>query len=559
MIKNYKLFWQDLLKNQLEINRIKKVSQKLLVNKKENANRFKFLQSMIPFNKELETLNFIYKNQVTWEPIEKRTFQKQFKLLEKKLDLQIKNPYFLNLFDKNTCVVGVDINSDDFNHFSFTSANTQKVFETDSVSVNFLRLNKIMPASIAKIHNQFLLEYKENQSNKMVNDMVGVWAFTIQQKLFYAKVVIKILMDNQKVSMNCLFKAVCYKKYIVSTQHGEIEGFGEYFNGITGISYDTPHTGTVLSIFLFMPSLIPYFLNFFYDDPKYSIPDFNLIWLNYTLIFQYKKQRKMIEEFSKLLQKSRDSKEMYCQAIYDFLSKIELNQVKRVFQVRVTHGEFHFKKNKIQTSIKEFCISEMYEVTSQLNQSIFNQFRSFLKKLDFSSGISRSLKDLRLLEDSKRHTWNGNAIIRHSLSKFEMDIELEQTKTGKVEQSEESITDLIDITFEKTVSLRKSRKNKVLRQTIIASNRISTFFKENDCLRKTFSSKEFLQINAHQSSLYELEKSRILKKLKYEKLMNLFEKSADGGELKVFWWKFYSAYYEKYKKMRDFVPSLNIG
>ena len=67
-----------------------------------------------------------------------------------------------------------------------------------------------------------------------------------------------------------------------------IDCFSEIFFKCTDIEYNFPFQNQSMSIFLFMPSLIVFYLKEFYEIPEFYIESFNYSNFKSTYLFVYK-------------------------------------------------------------------------------------------------------------------------------------------------------------------------------------------------------------------------------------------------------------------------------
>lgn len=519
---------------------------------------FKELNFLIPLSRELEILHYLYSNFVTWEPIDRRFFRKRFKALEQNIEIQCHKSYFLDPFDTNSCVVGVNLDSEDLNRIVLASNNTLKVFEASKIDAQFLKLNTIMPQMIGRIHDSILEEYKQNQVNRVLFEHLGIWAVTAKKKVFFAKTTVKMLMTNQMIKLMAYVKAVCYKRYMIVNRYGEVDCFGEYFHQITGINYDTTFTGTIISIFLFLPSLIPFFLAFLYDKPDFNINKFDPSWLKNSFFIVYKNQRDLLISFSKILAKAKSSKSEYCKAIYDFISAIEYTQIKQVFQVKIQLQEFHFQRQVNNFGFIEIAMSEIYEVTDQFQFINFTQITIFLEKLNFTPDLIFSLDtyDQRIQETKNEDLQKIK--VHRSLINFSSATTIEKTITKKHALSDDRHSEVIDtMSHEFAETQLKYLPSRGERSRM--GSRFSSAKKNEDSNDKNDQdSGNMKSAMTHNSDVFDSMRERACEVLKHQKLKDLLIPSPDRA-LATKWFDLRLKFLEKQSMKTQERRILNIG
>ena len=347
---------------------------------------------MSDLNKEFELIYFLYSNNVTFECIDRHHYKKKLKEIDQKRTLLFLSKTNLDLFHPKSCVVSINLSSDDLNKIASATNNTMEVFQTDSINLKFIKLNKSMPQTIGKIHNSLMEEYKNSQKKSILNKMVGIWALTPSKKAFFAHTTVKMLFSENKLSVVAYILAVCYQKCLILNNFGEIDCFGEIFNQITQLNYDVPFTGLSVSIFLFMPALIPYFLSFFYDLPTFYFQNFDYQSLAIVHLFVYENQTELINDLSKKLKKTTNNKLEYCKALFEVLSKIDFEKVKTVYQLSIKFSEFNIQKNKTKAILREIMIKDFKDVTNKFRRSHFLQKTIFISKLNITSQTIESIK-----------------------------------------------------------------------------------------------------------------------------------------------------------------------
>lgn len=390
-IHHYQLFWLTLSENTLDLKKIKLHSENVLKCRKANKIMFARLETLFPLNKEVHFLMFLYKNFVIWEPYDVRKYKKSLQVLDIKLNLEKRNSFFLNPFDFKSCIICVNINEDDMNKIVFTSNNTQKIFEADKMELTLLKLDKMMPQTIGKVHTKFMKNIDKTNQKSHLYVASLVWFISAKGKLFQAQISNKILMINQNLVVFAYIRANCYKKYLILNKFGEIDSFGEFFQFLTKLDYKIGQTSNKVSIFLFLPSLIPLFLQFFYEKEKFCLQNFSTKWLKTAYFFTYKNQAQLISTFDKTISNKFASKMDYCQAIYAILSKLTFKDVSKVYRVSIDFEKFHFSKNNQEASMFVFEISKIFDVTNEFSENNFKTVFAFLEKFNFNSELLYSL------------------------------------------------------------------------------------------------------------------------------------------------------------------------
>lgn len=456
MIQLYKLFWDTISEVEWNMEDVTKLCEKLLALRRSNKLKFVKLRLIFKFNKELEFLSFLYCNFITWEPLDRHTYRKRVEIMVRRCQTHDLGVYHLDLLDSASCVLGVNINSNDHNKIALCTNNTLKIFEVDRVNINSVRLDLVMPQMISKVHNSFIEEFKQNQTNTHMYDLVGAWALTAAKKAFFVKVVVKILIIDDKVFLIAYVKAICYKKYLILNDWGEIDCFGENFNVMTGIDYELCFSGCLLSIFMFMPALIPLFLGHFYDCADFSILNFDIKCLDTTYLFIFKNQNEKILELSKLLEKTMRNKRNYCKVLFDFMSAIEKKEILKVFQVKIEIQKYNFHKQHTKVNLIEMIFSEVFEVTEQFTEVNFAQNMIFVNKLNMTDDYLMSIKHYPRRFRVEKYESTGEMKSISTLIKYFPDGLKNQQKNPKRFESHKSIeeTEVIpNIKIEKSGSV----------------------------------------------------------------------------------------------------------
>lgn len=415
LVKLYKQFWMTVKETAVDLQMLQKESEAVFARRKANKKLFFEAKQLFSLSKELDYVEFLYKNFVIWEPIDLRDLKKKQQQLDSKITLERQGTHFLDPFDKDCCVVGVLMDQEESNKISMASNNTARIFETDLQGLNFFQLDKLMPSIIGRVHSSFLESFKQSQVMTHMYRMAYLWCLTAKKKLFLTKSSIKILLHNSGLSLFGHIRAICYKQYLIVNKDGEIDCFGEFFHGLTGIDYDFQAEDLVLSIFMFMPTIIPIFLSHFYDNPAFFLNKFRKQWLRTSFFFVFKKQRVLISELSKLLQHSRQSKFEYCQALYSFLSKLSFANIAKVYKVSMHHQEFSFQKGQHKAQLIEVAIHNIFDITSEFTNFHFQSAFCFIDKLHLSEDLLYSLSKWPARAIAKKYVNKHPEIIKTRL------------------------------------------------------------------------------------------------------------------------------------------------
>lgn len=461
MIKSYKQFWEALSEKFLDFDRVKHLTEALLILRRQNKELFKELVDIFPCNPELELLVYTYNNFVTWEPIDRRMFKKRVKQLSKRAELMRRNPHYLDPFDENCCVIGISLSGEDHNSIILASNNTTRVFEADKALLKVVKLNHLMPHVIEKRHDAILTNYKHSQKSPYINNLTYAWGVSGRRKLFLFDVIIKILNNSAESILVSYVRAICYKKYLIVNAYGEIDTFGEYFNRMTKLDFDIYSSCPAISIFMFMPGLLLHFLPFLYDNDQFAVQGFNYQWLDTLYLFVYKDQTKLVRELSKILESRKGSREEYCNALFEVLSKISFAQIKRVFQVKVSIKEFRLQRHKPEIRFSEIMISDLYEVTEIFTTDHFSQSFIFLEKLNFTKLLRSSLASYIQRAEERNYDCDRGLDIRNRLpfaNEYAQEVRREKTRQERPGQSAFEDQTLDEVEIERRRSRREHSK-----------------------------------------------------------------------------------------------------
>lgn len=336
-------------------------------------------------------LNYVYRNFVTWEPVDRRLFRKRVKLLTNRDEILKHDPYYLDPFDINSCVVGINLNSEDYNKIVIASNNVMSVFEADKTNINFITLHSILPRIVSKRHNQLVANFRQNQNSTFINHAIKLFALTAKGKLMSIKAVVKGSLINDEIKLITYIKVDCYKKFLLSNAWGEIDSFGELFCHMTGLEYNMPLVCQNITLFMFMPGLLPFFLPYLYDQENFHLRHFNYSWLEITHLFIFKNQIELVTEISKELEGKKGSREDYCEVLHKFLSKLEFSRLQKVFQVRINIQEYLFTKVPPELRYNLIEFGKLSEV-SDFSIENFEQSFAFVDKLHLTKEMKSSLK-----------------------------------------------------------------------------------------------------------------------------------------------------------------------
>lgn len=100
-------------------------------------------------------------------------------------------------------------------------------------------------------------------------------------------------------------------------------------------NYKGEELGTVqiCSIFLHIPQLLPYFLNYFYDLEYFTVNNFDYEEFQKALFYTYENIEELIQKLTHML-KNKNTKAEYCNTLYSFLKEIDKTHVKNTYLIK---------------------------------------------------------------------------------------------------------------------------------------------------------------------------------------------------------------------------------
>ena len=172
---------------------------------------------------------------------------------------------------------------------------------------------------------------------------------------------------------------------------------------MTNIDFDFQKDDLVISIFLFMPMLIPLFLPFFYGNPLFFIRFLSKGWLESSYFYVYKNNKVILSEFSKLMKEKKTSRENYASALFEYLSTLTYEQIDKVYKVELNFQPFKFMKSKYEVNIVEFKFLSVSEVKSGFSKEKYYESQCFLNKLNFDLQLKCSLNQYEVRRQKKKY------------------------------------------------------------------------------------------------------------------------------------------------------------
>ena len=130
---------------------------------------------------------------------------------------------------------------------------------------------QIIPQIVSSIHNKMIMEYFKSGKSTILNKEQILYGITSKKKLFSFFGFIKLFLDRTFFTNISYIKKRDEKSFLIVNQKGEIDCFGEKFFEMTNINYEIPFFHSHISIFLFLPQLIPFFISYFTNIKELQI------------------------------------------------------------------------------------------------------------------------------------------------------------------------------------------------------------------------------------------------------------------------------------------------
>lgn len=390
-INKSNIFWENLTAASLKLTEFKIVCNELYDLRKINKRLLKCLTELLPLSKELCLLDFYYRTYVSCDSTDLIELKSRLSILKNKEQIENSKSDFCNPFDSNACVIGVSFEEQYSDQITYATLNSSKVFNFKNKKFVGRNLDSLMPQIIGKIHNDAIQLFIETQTSCHLNKSAQLWGLTENKILFSLQGYVKIILSINEAIMMGHLKALSYKDLIVVEKNGEISNYGESLDEILGFQNNLNSDDLILSIFLFMPGLIPLFLPHFYSIPSFSIVDLTDEWYEKCVLYTYKSQRLLLSELSTQLKANRHSKEAYCKALYDFLSQLKFDQLDKVYMMKMNSSFYSFSKKTYELEFVELKIENLKRVKTGFTQSDFKNSLCFLSKLRFDHQLKYSI------------------------------------------------------------------------------------------------------------------------------------------------------------------------
>lgn len=523
---------------------MKKASNEIVSGKKLIKKYFKKIEYLIPSSKQLEILKNMYRVFVIFKQTNPKELKLKITQIEKKQEKETRNPYFLNINDRASCVIGIDIISDDYNKIVSKSDNTKMVFEMGSNNQDIYSLKNIMPNIIAQHHNKFIENFKTNQIFKVIHNYINYIALTSHHKAFLMKACIKMLIQENKFFLIAYIKAIDYKSIIVTNKYGEIDSFGENFHDLTKISYKFKKDGLVLNLLLFMPGLIPLFLDNLYGISNFWIDNFSLSWTKNSYLFIFKDHVKIMQHLSLELKKAKLSKFDYCTALYQILSKISYDDILHVYRTELDFSEFIIQQNIVDLSFVELKISNCQDITKDFLFYHFHSQMSFVEKLIMTDEF-KILVQLCSEDKTLKISKPGQAKIVQKFLKNEDNtfpsIDQKVKIDLKCNQSDEKTsTEDARLNFEEICKLKQ--KYNLRKKSLFVQRQPSKLHEKLDQTDETSKKQE----NSVENVSFDCRWQNLKKRVIYQKLTQIFDKNG-FSQVQAFWFTVVRKIFQKHK------------
>ena len=374
-------WWEALSAATVVIEKVKPLTKAVFETKLRFKQLMKRAKAILPEAIELLQINRVFKNYIVFDPIGlgelKRALNKATKLKEQ----LSRSPSYLDCTHPFSCVVGVDINSQDFNQLVLSSSNFSQLFEASKAPPDFFNLKSIMPRPIAEFHDSFVEQFKSRQVINIIHQYQNYISLTPNRKSLGIKACVKMCLQEDHFYLVTFIRVVDYKQNLILNRLGEVDSFGETFASLTGVEHHFQVDNIVLPLFLFMPSLIPCFLEYFYELPDFWLPKFKMSWLQKCFFFVFKDQKRIVQRLSIELKKHRHSMRDYSNCLFDILSELRYQDVAEVFQLKLDFTEYQITKQSFQINLVELHLTDVKKVTKYANQNNFDACFSLVQKL----------------------------------------------------------------------------------------------------------------------------------------------------------------------------------
>ena len=418
-IKLFTVWWSIVGSSPIVIKTLKRITFELDQHRLAFKKLMKHAKAIPPERLELLVIKKFYMNYIIYDPIGPGSLKIMMKNISRKRELLLRNRFYLDTNKPSSCVIGVDVNSDDYNKIVLVSKNTKKLFEAEDALPDFFSLKNIMPKLIANVHNGFVDHFKKHQIMTIINEYQYLMAVTANKKALSIKCCVKMCFQDSTFYLIAYIQVVDSMQSIITNNFGEIDSFGENFSEMTEIKHNFAQERTHLNILMFIPSLIPCFLEHFYDIPDFWVNDFDMSCLENTYLFVYKNQKQLIGKLSILLKRTKHSKRELGKALYSFLSHLKFQDIEKVFQISLVFKEFDIKKKFSSLNFVEMKVSKIVNVTHEFQAVNFESNFSFLSKLNVNADLEKSIKNFEKRSSNEIRRNNTKEKLNKIVKNFE--------------------------------------------------------------------------------------------------------------------------------------------
>lgn len=379
IVELYFNFWSMLLKERKREGVLEEVCFQIYTSRKTIKRQFKLLFQMRPYsNQELiYILNYFYLNII----------QQQYMMDELLRKYQTQTPEQIErtfkVFSARSLVLQVHFSVGDFKKIKWCSKNGEKILKYNSKMIQNLTLNDLVPNLIECRHDEFVESFFKKGFSDFFENQQQLWIKDKSGFIFTMNLYVKPYLEKHKLFAIANIEKLSSKSILIN-ERGEIMSFNKLFSTLCQCKIQELNC-SVISLFLFMPALLPNFLKFFYGLENFSIDGLYFEATYNTPLFVFKNLEKKITQMNLLL-KNHSTIQSYCNQLYECLKELEMGDLHTTFNVLVKLQKKKFKSLELW----ELTILNYEQFT--MNKQIFEQQFSFLQKIQFSSNLIYSIE-----------------------------------------------------------------------------------------------------------------------------------------------------------------------